>query len=255
MPNRSTRDELILAALSQAMVPNLEVHDAPEGVVLPEAFCIEWLQDIIDFWYHLVPFSTTVKEVVLNCTANSDVVVLPSDFIIDVRNGYEVQQIPGNVNSYGRLTRVSLQRFRRYRLMSQQNNPASNRTINYPVYYNIVGDDGLDTQYQTMRITPTPTISTIGRLWYYALPPKLSANDIPKMPNDYVCKEYLRIRCKEWIGRYDPGTAQKFCDKIIGSMKAAGLMNEPEDDEIGMAEDHVHYNTGYVTSYNWMGPV
>jgi hypothetical protein len=104
-----------------------------------------------------------------------------------------------------------------------------------------------------MKITPTPTIATQCYLWYYALPPRIEANQKPKFPNDYVCIEYLRIRALEWAGIFEPGTAHKFCEKIVSSMKAAGLMNEPEDDEIPM-DEQVYQRRGWGTNRNnWMG--
>lgn len=250
MPNRYTRDELIIIALDQAMVPSLQIHECPNGVVQPDAFAIQWLQDIIDFWYHLVPFSATVKKVSLNCVANSDTILLPTDFIVDVRNGFVVQTVPGNLQSFRRRLRLPLQKFISYQLSYQ----SQGANVLFPNYYSINGDDNVVfTQRQTMLVTPTPTIATVGHLWYYALPLKLEANHFVKMPNDYACIEYVKIRAWEWIGKYNPGTAQQFCDKIVATMKSAGLMNEPEDDEMGF--DELTYKRGGYdgTSYHWMG--
>ncbi len=251
MPNRYCRDELIAIALNMVLLPNLEVHDMPDGIVMPDAFCIRWLQDILDFWYHLCPFSATVNKVSLNCTANNDKVILPADFIIDVRNGYLVQTKVGDVSSMRRILRVPLQKFINRQISSQ----SIGGTILHPYVYSVVGDDGVDvTQYQTMLITPTPTINTIGQLWYYKLPPVLSAYTKPKFPDDYACIEYLRIRALEWAHIYEPGTAHKFCNKIVADMKSAGLMNEPEDDEIPMDELTFTKGNVYTNSYSWMGP-
>lgn len=252
MPNRYTRDELIKIAMDQVHLPNLEVHDMSDGVVAPDAFSIQWLQDILDFWFHMVPFSATIKATALNCTANSDTILLPADFILDVRNGYLTEQRPGDTSSLRRTLRVPLQRFLNRRLSHQR---ASN--VQYPTVYCIVGDDGIAlTQRQTMKVSPIPSIDTAGELWYYALPAVLEAHTKPKMPNDYVCIEYLKIRMLEWAHLFEPGTAQKFCEKLIGGMKAAGLMNEPEDDEIPMdsAVYHKQSNGLYHNTYAWMGP-
>lgn len=229
-------------------LPNLEIHDMPDGVVLPDAFCIQWLQDILDFWYHMMPFSATVKSVALNSIANQDYILLPSDFILDVRNGYATRTIPTDPLSVVRRHRVSLQKFINRKLALQKST-----NINYPYFYCVQDADDATGQ-QMMQITPTPNIAVVGIIWYYALPPILTAGDKPKFPNDYVCVEYLRIRACEWAHIYEPGTAQKFCDKVVSGMKAAGLMNEPEDDEIPF--DDLTFRKGggtAMSSYGWMG--
>jgi hypothetical protein len=254
MPNRYCRDQLIKIALDMALLPNLEHHDIPDGVVMPNAFSIQWLQDIIDFWYHMVPFSATVGHTILNCTANCDTIVLPSDFILDVKNRYHVQTVPGNNRSYKKTFRLPLQQFLNAQLGWQTNTG----TVFNPQLYTICGDDGNPlTQYQTMLVTPTPTIATQGILWYYRLPPVLTAIQRPKFPSDYVCIEYIRIRAVEWAGIMQPGTAYKFCDKVVSAMKVAGLMNEPEDNEVPL--DPVVYrasgDNAALNNYSWMGPV
>lgn len=231
-------------------MPNLSVHDAPNGVVQQNAYSIQWLQDILDFWYHIVPFSATVVKHPLTCTANNDTIILPEDFILDVRNGLLVQSIPGDNTSYIRRYRMPLQKFINRQLTNQKATD-----VKHPNYYCIIGDDGdVFSQRQTMKITPTPSINTSCQLWYYQLPAALEANHKPKYPNDYCCIEYLRIRAHEWQGLYEPGTAQKFCDKIVSSMKSAGLMNEPEDDEIPF-DEQVYKKTDSIQTYSWMGPV
>jgi hypothetical protein len=250
MPNRYVRDELIMIALDQVSLPNLKVHEAPDGIVRSDAYSIQWLQDILDFWYHMVPFSATVGTATVTCTPNSHTVTLPADFILDVRNGYTVQAVPGDATSMRRTLRLPLQRFINRRLQSQRVASAL-----FPLYYCVVGDDEVAlTQYQIMQVSPAPSIATVGQLWYYKLPPVLTANTKPKFPNDYACIEYLKIRMLEWAHLFDPGTAQKFCDKIVGGMKAAGLMNEPEDDEIPM-DTEVYRRPGSGAGYGWMGPL
>jgi len=252
VPNRYTRDELIKIALQMAQLPNLEAHDMPNGVVQPDAFAIQWLQDILDFWYHMVPFSATVKTTTLSAVANQGHIVLPSNFILDVRNGYTVNKIPGDNTTKRRVIRIPLQKFINRRLLYQ-----TSTNIDYPYFYCIQGDDDVvATQYQHMQITPTPNIATVGQLWYYALPAVLSSGERPKFPSDYVCIEYIRIRGLEWSRIYEPGTAQKFCEKVVAGMRAAGLMNEPEDDEIPFDNLTFRHKGGsglYNTTYAWMG--
>lgn len=255
MPNRYSRDELIKIALSMAQLPNLDIHDIPNGVVQPDAYAIQWLQDILDFWYHMVPFSSTVTATPLNCTANVGTISLPSDFILDVRNGYLVQTIPGNTTSYKRVYRVPFQKFLNRVLYYQT-------TVNalYPHFYTILGETDLVpgiSHTQTIQVTPVPSINTVGKLWYYKLPPKLQSNTIPDFPTDYVCEEYIRIRALEFVRIFEPGTAQKFCDKMVAGMKANGLMNEPEDDEIPFDELTFKGRGSnlYNSTYAWMGTI
>ena len=247
MPNRYCRDELILIALNMAMLSNLTIHEAPDNIVLPTAFSIKWLQEILDFWYHMVPFSATITSATLNCTADNDTITLPSDFILDVRNGYATETIPGDSKSKGRRLRLPFQKFlnRKYFYQKQTN-------VLYPHYYCIVDADS--TGNQLMKVSPTPTVNVNGELWYYQLPAIMEAADKPLFPNDYVCIEYLRIRSLEWAHVYDPGTAHKFCEKIVAGMRAAGLMNEPEDDEVPFDPTTFRNTRGMgVNSYGWMG--
>jgi len=256
MPNRYNRNELIKIALDMAQLPNLVIHDMPNGVVQSDAHCIQWLQDILDFWYHMVPFSSAVGATPLTITANTATVQLPSDFILDVRNGYLVQRIPGDTLSLKRTVRVPFQKFLNRMLFYQKET-----NVKYPLFYTVLGgvtDQTQITTYQTLQVTPTPTVNVVGQLWYYKLPPILASNTKPNFPNDYVCTEYLRIRALEWARIYEPGTAQKFCDKIVAGMKAAGLMNEPEDDEIPFDSQTFRssgYSGLYSNSYVWMGAV
>jgi hypothetical protein len=248
MPNRYSRDELIVKALDMAQLPNLKVHDAPNGVVQADAHSVQWLQDILDFWYHMVPFSAAVTTVQLNVTANQSFVVLPSDFILDVRNGYLVQTVVNDVASYSRAIRLPVQKLISYQILYQHQ---PGQEIKYPRYYCVQGVD--NTGRQLMQLTPIPTISTLAVLWYYQLPPLLESNSKPRFPNDYVCIEYVRIRAREWAGVYEPGTAQRFCDKIVAGMKSAGLMNEPEDDEIPFDSQVYRAGGSRYNSYSWMG--
>lgn len=243
MPNRHQRDTLIKLAIDESQVAQLKQHDCPNGVVQPDAYSIEWLQHIIDFWYHKLPFSAGVDDIQLNIPALTTAIPVPENFILDVRNGY-VRQCTDSVYSMGRMIRIPLQKWLNRDLMYQ--GQISNTTNSVPNFYMIQGSN--------IKVTPQSSIARNARLWYYFLPPVLQSNDRPLFPNDYVLIEYLKIRALEWCRVYEPGTAQKFCDKIVLGMKAAGLMNEPEDDEIPF--DTLTYKSGYSNgaSYAWMGP-
>lgn len=249
MPNRHSRDKLINIALNIVQLDNLIVHDVPHGVVQPDAFSLQWLQDILDFWYHMVPFSATVVKVPLNATPNQDYIILPEDFIVDVRHGYLVETIVGNPHSMQRRLRLPFQRF-----LSRSISLQGSSNVQFPTHYCVNGKSSNDRQL--LRITPTPTIPTVGVIWYYQMPPLLRAGDKPAFPSDYVIVEYIRIRALEWARILDPGTAVSFCDRILKAMKANGLMNEPEDDEI--SNDETRYPTSSsdgLEAYRWMGHV
>jgi hypothetical protein len=248
MPNRYSRDQLIKIALDMVHLPNLAVHDAPHGVVQHDAYCIQWLQDILDWWYSKVPFSATLVEVVLNATALQGTIELPENFIVDMRHGYMVETIPGDIRSYQRRMRLDSQAFLTMKLQHQR---AVN--VNFPLYYCIQGLTA--TGRQLMQITPTPTIATQGRLPYYALPEPLEAGDIPPFPASRICIEYLRIRALEWQGIYEPGTAEKYCDKLLVAAKASGLMNEPESNTVTFGPEYGRTYGVYQSTYAWMGPV
>lgn len=238
MANRYTRDELAIRALDQSQAVNLINHDFPGGVIANDAFSIQWLQDVIDFWYHILPFSATVVNTPFNLVAQQQDYTLPSNFILDVRNGLIVQDT-NDSNSKSRKLRIPLQKWINRDLHYQGSAETTTR------FYTILGN--------VLKVTPIPTEARVGSLWYYKLPAALQSNDVPAFPNDYTIIEYIRIRAREWVGAYDPGTAQKFCDKLVEKMKASGLMNEPEDDEIPF-DPLVHTQGGYKANYAWMGP-
>lgn len=253
MPNRNTRDELIKTALNMVTLPNLEVHDMPDGVVQQDAFMIDWLQEIIDYWHHMVPFSATVTHQTFNCIAHFDTLILPDDFIVDVRHGFMVQTKVNDPRSFRRIIRYDLPRFIRYWEFTQ-----GAKDIPHPLAYCIVGDDGDPVlQRQTMMIAPTPTIDTQGMLWYYRLPARLAANQRPKMNHsDYICSEYLRHRALEWAGINQPGSAFLFAQKVVGAMRSAGLLNEPEDSAIPFDPlVNVGKTMSHLQPYSWMGPI
>jgi len=249
MPARYTRDQIISIAIQQARLANWEANDMPDGVVLPNAFAIQWLQDIVDFWHHHVPFSATVSMSSFTITAQQSSITMASDFILDVRNGLYTQGIVNDTLSYVKRYRLPLQKFLNRKYASQR---ATNVTT--PLWYCIAGDDGvITTQYQTMLITPTPTQAVQAQLWQYKLPPPLEAGHKPKLPSDFAGIEYVKLRGLEKYHIIPPGTAKTFADTLIATAKVNGLLNEPEDDEIPFDEQVYIRASGYQ-GYMWMGP-
>lgn len=196
----------------------------------------------------MVPFSTTVTSAPLDITAHTNTLLLPEDFILDVRNGYIVETISNNYQSNRRVYRLPFQKLLSRNIHFSNSVSAS---VPHPHCYCIVGRQG---NQQTMMVAPTPTVNVVGTLWYYQLPARLEAGDKPSVPSDYVCLEYIRVRALEWDNLIEPGTAQKFCDKLIGAAKATGLLNEPEDDEVPFDEMQLQRGNQYTSTYAWMGP-
>lgn len=245
MPNRYTRDELIYKALDLAELPNIKKHDLSQGgSVNSNAYSIGWLQDILDYWYHMVPFSAAVIKAPFNLTANYGMYDLPEDFIVDIRNGLIVQDVNSNVNSCVRKIRISLQKFINRQIVHQASNATTTK------YYCIQGKNN---NRQVLNICPVPTENKTAWLWYYQLPEPLDSDSIPIFPGDYPLIEYVNLRAQEWVGKLEPGTAKAFCDRIVAAAKVNGLMNEPEDDEIPM-DDLRYIPKGASTTFAWMGP-
>jgi len=250
MVNRYCRDELILNMLLLVQNANLEHDEAPGGVVQPTAMSIQWLQDILDFCYHKSPFSSTVTHAPLSCTAQSDTITLPSDFILDVRDGYLVQSIAGDPLSLVRVFRRSFQDLLDQVLGSQR---LTGSNYIYPNFYSVVERDAQG--HQLMHVTPRPQSAVSGVLWYYQLPARLGAADKPVFPSDQVIIEYMRIRALEWMGLVDIGTSLKYEERLVAGMKSAGLLNEPERTEVPL--DTLNYRRqGWKNQpMSWIGPV
>jgi hypothetical protein len=245
MINRYTRDELIMAALQMADVPSLIPIDMPDGVITEDAMSVGWLQEILDFWYTKVPFSCTIKKSTLTIAANSQTLEMPDDFILDVRDGLIVQDTSAT-DSKTRKYRTPLQDWITIDLSYQ-----GRTDIKTPYWYTVLYDEELDKTI--MKTTPVTNEDRSAELWYYQLPPKLGPNQRPRFVSDYIIKEYIRIRALEWCRAYEPGTAQKFCDKLVGGMKAGGLLNEPENTRIPFAHDSFLPKPN-ATPFTWMGP-
>jgi hypothetical protein len=252
VPNRYCRDELILNMLLLVQNANLEQDEAPGGVVQPQAMSIQWLQDILDFCYHKSPFSSTITHVDFPCSGFSDTLILPADFILDVRDGYLVRNVASDGQSLQRVYRRAFQDFLDQRLgMQRQRIRPGDYTI--PQYYSVVERDPQG--HQLMQITPVPQGLVNGVLWYYQLPPRLGPSDKPVFPSDQVIIEYMRIRALEWMGLADVGTSLKYEEKLVAGMKAAGLLNEPERTQFPF--DTMNYRQGNFrgSPFAWIGPV
>src|SRR5262245_66383754 len=96
-----------------AQLPNLDVHDRPSGTIVAGAFAVQWLQDIIDFWYHMCPFSATITTATTTIPQAQDCYLLLPDFILDVCNGALLQTIAGYPLAYQRAVEEPRQKWRK----------------------------------------------------------------------------------------------------------------------------------------------
>jgi len=240
---RLTRDEIISQGLELSDCANVIAHDMPGGIVDGNAYAIKWLQNALDMFHRRIPFSADLVSVGLTVGTNGDAVVtgssllLPADFIVDVRDGVLV-------SLGGQSVRLRRRGFQRWLSLSL--------TTTTQTSFSAPGG-GMYTVAQS-RIKVWPRLSTAqpATLWYYALPPGLTAQSIPVFPDDYVLVEFVRLKALEWVRAMDPGMAQMYLGKQIAGFRAAGLLNEAEYDTIPL-ENNQAVIDGYPAPWDWMG--
>lgn len=252
--NRYSRDEVLHTALDMADLPTLDIKDRPQGILLPHALCIKWLQNGLDTFHSRFPFASDVTNVELLLTPGSDELTLgdptrgedvshsraspylPADFSLDVKDGLIV-----DLNGVrGRLRRRHFQEW--LTIASQYvhtNQP-------YPLAYIVL--DG------RVRIAPRSDIARSLLLWYYKLPPVLGAQDIPQFPDDWTLIEYVRLRALEWNRLLPPGTAMEYIDKQVADLKQAGLLGDTEYEKLPLGNYAYTDPTLGDYPYGWMGP-
>lgn len=233
--NRYTRDELLSRALDLIDSSALDQKDRPRGVIEPNALTIGFLQDGLDFFHNMFPFTGLVKKQTYTFSGTTDY-TLPTDFIHDCRDGVRVLQTDPKV-------KIRLLRKSQSWILGRDTT-----RIGQPYAYLIRG--------KTLVIFPTPDKSyTGGELWYFAMPAPLDADDIPEFPDDWTLIEYVRYRGKEWTGELPAGEAIKFCTSVVAKLQASGLGNEADNDALEL--DHgIFRPTGSEAArpWDWMGP-
>jgi len=170
---RYARDEIISQGLELASSPTLSQHDMPNGIIDPNAYSIKWLQNALDMFYRKYPFASTVQSVDMLIRANeTDVVLvsdnavyLPSDFIIEVRDG-----ILASFGQGGNLQQYRLQK-RSFQYWLDQTLNVQRISTNRAGFYTIVN--------RRIKITPMVTENALAVMWYYALPTALTPTDQP----------------------------------------------------------------------------
>lgn len=244
------RDEIITQGIEETASPTLIAHDIPGGVVASNAYAIKWLQRALNYFHRKYPFANDITTVAMTALANTETLVLssdlvshlPSDFILDVRDGLIANDSSGNGF---RLTRQSYQYFMDTRLS----------------YTNTVSNIARGSSYCVVRnsiklCTTLENTSTLV-LHYYALPAQLEPEDFCDFPDEECLVKYLTLRGLEWANhpKVPPGTAQQYLAKQIAGFRSAGLLHEPEyEDGIPVRNSHTMLDSSIVNRNSWMGP-
>jgi hypothetical protein len=207
----------------------------PAGTIVSTAFSIQWLETILHTFYSNFPWAATVTLVAGATVPHLNTYVIPTNFILDVKNGLIL-----NINgSWKRVFRKPIQNF----IDIAYNMPEGPPRI-YTLGNNYFG------------LAPTPDIEYSGRLWYYALPAPLEDDGVPVFPSDLILVNYIRLVALEWIRALPIGSAQAYTEGKIAELIRAGLGNEPENEEIPLGSSFLQGagpdNTG---SSSWMGEV
>jgi hypothetical protein len=251
--SRYSRDEILLQALDLAHAPTVTTHDIVGNTIQPQAWSIKWLQSALDFLHRMYPFSSGIAEVDLMIPANTDYALLatppidlraslylPSDFILDVRNGIFVT--PSNSSVQYNLGRVDYQRWLGAKL-AYQNGVSPN-----PVCYSIA--------QKRYKILPAPSETLQATAHYFALPPEPGPEDDVEFPDEFTLIEYVKLKAQEWSRSRDvpPGTAQKYLIFQLANLRASGLLNEAEyDGGIPLENNQAIPENNLLTRNAWMG--
>jgi hypothetical protein len=230
-----TRDQILGRALDMVASPALNNNDRPAGTIVSGALSAQWLQDALNLFGDEFPWAQllTTAAIVIPTTA---VLTLPSDFILDVRNGIYIAAGTSSASAR-RLVRTSYQKMLSYIVGTPGVGAPSRYTILPP----------------NIRFWRTPDQSYPAVLAYYARQAVLTSSAVPIFPSDLPLIEYVRLRGLEWIRAVEMGSALKYVQKQIADLRKAGLAHEPEDDTIPFDPDQFIQmgDSGYLS---WLGP-
>lgn len=246
--NRLSRDEIIHTALDMADIATLDAKDRPDGVLLPKAISINWLQQAMDAFYKRFPFATDVVTTSMLYPANTDRLLwaedttkqMPPDFTLDLRDGLLLQ--PGPDQIIGRLRQRSIQAYINVQLQYQHYRGQ------YPVCYAVFGEDHI-------KVAPVSETTYSLTMWYYRQPPPLTAEQKPQGFDEWCLVEYVRIRALEWIRLLPPDSAKQYLNKELSSLKSIGLLNNSEYEKLPL-QNTVFLDAMLGTSsspFAWLG--
>ena len=225
--NRLTRDEIINRGLDMVDSSPLDLKDRPAGELVPNALSIGWLQDALDYFQKKFPFQCNIVPTPVTLSIGTSTLAVPALYIIDVKNGLVLD------NNGGRLLKRSLN----YILDRSAQAPSA------PTVYTI--------RTNLIHFWPTADKTYTAKLWMYSLDAALTADIVPNFPDDHILVEYIRLRGLEWHRSIDPGSAIAYADARIKDLKASGIMQDAEDDQLEM--DRESYRDSSVDSNDWMG--
>lgn len=227
--NRLQRDQILIRALDLLDSAVLDNKDRPAGTIVSTALSIGWLQEALDLFHKKFPFQAAIKSSALVLTQNASTVALPSDFLLDYKNGIVL------AGDEGRLQKRSLD----YILKQAVSSGSEGK----PLIYTIRGD--------LIHFSPTADKTYNATLYYYSLPAVLGASTVPTFPDDQILTDYVWLRGQEWHGKIQPGTARAFAEQQIKELQKAGIGSEAEADQIDI--DTLSYAAQPVAADAWMG--
>ena len=212
--NRLTRDTIINRALDLADSSVLDVKDRPSSPVIEsDALSITWLQEALDLFAKRFPFSLNLTEASISIAENDTSFSVPSDFIIDYRNGLILAE------DAGRLTRRSLNT-----ILHQTVGATSSPVRGVPSIYAVRGN--------TIKFAPKAQKAYSATLHYYSLPTVIASGDTPFFPDDHILTHYVWIKAQEWHRVVPIGTALQYSEDRIKDLQKAGIGLESEPTEI-----------------------
>lgn len=214
MPNRLTRDELLSRALDQADCKALDLKDRPGGVIQPNAMCITWLQDGIDLFHRVFPWTGLMAQSALSITSSTNAYALPSDYTLVFKDGVRINQT----------SPLLIKRLHQRDWNWFLSRDTTVNTIGEPDSYVIRGT--------SVYLWPWPQTTYTGELHYYKLPAVLAANAVPNFPDDWVLVQYVKLCGKEWFNEEPRGVAIEYANAVIAKLRQAGLGQESENNAL-----------------------
>lgn len=212
--NRLQRDQIINRALDLADSSVLDAKDRPsDPTIAAGALSVEWLQEAIDLFSKRFPWSLNITDLPITIAENDTTISLPSDFILDYKNGIVLAE------DAGRVYRRSL-----------------NSVLNAPVGTSASPNRGTPQIYAVqgtnIKFAPKAIKEFSATLHYYSLPTALTTSEIPSFPDDYILVHYVWIKAQEWHRIVPIGSALKYAEDRIKDLQKAGLGLEAESTEI-----------------------
>ena len=241
---RYTRDEICLQGLELASCPGLTKQDAPGGILDPNAKSIKWLQNALDYFHRKYPFASDILDVDLTIQVNNvDAVLtadptkyLPTDFIVDVRDGIDV-------TFNGAFSQIFRKDYRTWRLKNQA---SQSGLAQRPEIYTRLNN--------RIKVLPKVSEPLSAVLHYYALPAVLETDSPVPFPDEWILIEFIRLKALEWVRTIELLTAQKYLDIALAGLIASGLLNEPEHEGGVPLENNQVIIDGAYNRNSWMGP-